>query len=114
MPSQMEVVKVQFLFLHWNCPSWQTRSGHEAGSSLPFLQSLLPSHFQWKGTHLSSCPSGPHLCWNLVQLAMQVLLSGAKTKLSGQAQVFWTPLKLLGAMRHKWEQPPLLYWQGLS
>ena len=52
IPSQSDVVKVQFLFLHWYWPVWQTRSGQDEGSSLPFLQSFLPSHFQWIGTHL--------------------------------------------------------------
>ena len=52
IPSQSDVVKVQFLFLHWYWPVWQTRAGQDEGSSLPFLQSFLPSHFQWIGTHL--------------------------------------------------------------
>ena len=54
IPSQSAVVKVQFLFLHWNCPIWQTRFGQDDGSSFPFKQSFLPSHFQWAGTHLNN------------------------------------------------------------
>lgn len=59
--------------------------------------------------HLSSV--APHLNWLVEQLAKHVLLSGPRTKNSGQEHVNAEPP---GAIRQRCEHPPLFVPQGLA
>ena len=83
-------------------------SRQSEGSSDPSEQSDSVSHIHSSGMHFSLLS---HLNWFEPHLARQLMSSPASSKLSGQAQVYvWPP----GAIKHRWEQPPLSSPQGFT
>ena len=97
------------LLLHLGNIKLVQHSRQSSGSSDPSWQSTSPLHFNTVDTQRSSPLIVTHRNWLLLQLARHVLLSGERTKKSGQAHVKVSPP---AAIRHRWEQPLLLSPHG--